>query len=293
MKHALREWAGIRKVLRRRTILLFLDFDGTLAPIVSIPAKACLPPGARELLKRLSLQSEIRLIVISGRDIDDVRKRVAVPGAVYVGSHGCRISGHEINWDHVFPVAYRSKLRRLFREVSVAMKDICGVHIESKDLSVAVHYRNVRNRDLPVFFDRMERISAPYIASSCIKKTEGKKVVEFCMATTWNKGRAVKWLLRSMKGAKCPAPCMPLYIGDDKTDEHAFEALKGKGVSIHVGTGKQTAAGYRLKNTAEVLAFLWNIYTFGLADLPLVGPKQVHGCIQGLSTNRTWPVLYP
>ena len=261
MKHAIKEWVHIKKRLQGRTIFLFLDFDGTLAPIASTPAKAHLPSETKKMLKQLHSvsMSNIKMIIMSGRDLEDIKRRVAIPGIIYAGNHGGQISGPGINWQHDFPATWKKKLQNLHAELSLAMKEIQGVVIEDKTISIAVHYRNIKNADMAGFQKALTEISSPYIASLFIKASVGKKVVELGLATTWNKGKAVNWLIRTIKLIGPIHACVPMFIGDDATDETAFKVLRNKGITIHVGTGKQSAASYWLKSPSEVAVFLANL----------------------------------
>jgi trehalose 6-phosphate phosphatase len=256
MKHALKHWAYLNKQIKDKTILLFLDFDGTLAPIVSTPARVHLPSQTKKILRQLHSLSNIKLAIISGRNLDDIKKMVAISGIIYAGNHGCQITGPNINWQHLFPIIWIKKLQKLYQELSVAMTGIKGVLIENKNRSVAVHYRNIKNKDMVRFREVLKRISQPYLASSCIKASLGKKVIELGLVTMWNKGEAVNWLIRRLKHSKTIHSYIPIYIGDDVTDETAFTVLKREGITIRVGPRKQSNASYYLRNPLEVATFL-------------------------------------
>jgi trehalose 6-phosphate phosphatase len=256
MKHAIKQWTSINKRIKGKTILLFLDFDGTLAPIASTPARARLPSRTKKLLRQLHSIPNIKVAIISGRDLDDIKKMVGIPGIICAGNHGCQISGSGIDWQHDFPTARQRKLQKLYKELSIAMKEICGVLIENKNMSIAVHYRNVKNADMARFRKALTEISSPYISSLFIKASFGKKVLELGLATTWNKGKAVNWLIRSLKLLGSNNSCVPICIGDDVTDETGFKTLKHKGITIHVGAGKQSTASYYLRNPSDVATFL-------------------------------------
>lgn len=261
MKHALEKWTFINKRIKGETILLFLDFDGTLAPIASTPARVQFPSRTKKILRQLHSLPNIKLVIISGRDLDDIKKIVGIPGIVYVGNHGCQISGVGIDWQHDFPVVRQRKMRKLNKELSITMKEIRGVLIENKNMSIAVHYRNVKNKDMPKFQKTLTKILRPYIVPLFIKVSVGKKVVEFGLATPWNKGKAVNRIIHRIKISERIDSHVSVYIGDDVTDETAFKTLKHKGITIHVGTGTQSAASYYLRNPAEVATFLGKLST--------------------------------
>jgi alpha,alpha-trehalase len=123
-------------------------------------------------------------------------------------------------------------------------------------MSIAVHYRNVANKDMASFREALAKASRPHIASLLIKPSIGKKVIELGLVTAWNKGKAVNWLIQRLKRSKIIQSYVPIYIGDDVTDETAFTTLKHKGITIHVGRGKRSAASYYLRNPPEVAIFL-------------------------------------
>lgn len=256
MKHAMKEWNDIAALLRGKTVLIFLDFDGTLAPIASTPSRACLRAQTRNTLLKLNSQRNIRLAIISGRDLDDIRNMVAIPDTIYAGNHGHRISGPGFEWLHSFPAIWHKKLKKLHQELSAGLNGIQGIYIESKAMSVTVHYRKVKPRDMAKTHELLTRISWSHIKSSFITPSIGKKVVELSLATSWNKGRAVNWIIHRLKHSDKVKSPISIYIGDDVTDETAFKTLKDKGVTIHVGIDNQSVASYYLRNPSEVSGFL-------------------------------------
>jgi len=259
MKHAIEQWTSVKKLIKGRTILLLLDFDGTLAPISSTPSGAHLPSKTKKLLKQLYSVPNIRLAIISGRDLDEIKKMVGVSGIVYAGNHGCSIAGPDFEWRYSFPPAMGRSLQKLYRQLSIAMKTIPGVILEKKAMSVAVHFRKVSRKNLDRFRETLVRISEPFLASSLVHPLLGKKVVEFNLATTWNKGKAAEWLLHRMEHKRGKNSCLPIVLGDDVTDEAAFLALRGRGVTVRVGRGR-SAASFFLKDTSEVVVFLKKLF---------------------------------
>jgi trehalose 6-phosphate phosphatase len=97
----------------------------------------------------------------------------------------------------------------------------------------------------------------------------GKKVLEVCPPVNWDKGKAVLWLLHNMSFSE-NTPVLPIYIGDDITDEDAFKLLKGSGLTVFVGKPKKSNAEYYIKDTNEVLSFLsWLEKTTRVFSSPL------------------------
>jgi trehalose-phosphatase len=232
-----------------RSLAIFLDYDGTLTPIVGHPEKAFLSDSTRQTLRALAMQAPVA--ILSGRELEDVRKRVAVDGIVYAGSHGFDIAG---------PRGLRRQEAREFlpaldaaeKELREKLAGIAGALIERKRFSIAAHYRNVNEIDFP----KLERVvSEVATRHRKLRRIDGKKVYELLPNIDWDKGKAVLWLLEKL-GLERPN-AHPIYIGDDRTDEDAFRALEQRGTGVLVSEQpRPTAARYALKNPAEVERFL-------------------------------------
>jgi trehalose 6-phosphate phosphatase len=124
--------------------------------------------------------------------------------------------------------------------------------LERKHFSVAAHYRNVNENDALRVALAVDTVAAKHRE---LRRIDGKKVYELLPDIDWNKGKAVLWLLETLglEGRNT----LPIYIGDDRTDEDAFRALEKRGVAILVSEQPQaTAARYSLKNSDEVECFL-------------------------------------
>lgn len=230
--------------------LLLLDYDGTLTPIVRRPDLAKLSAYSREILRRLSRRSHIKMAIISGRKLSDIKKLVGIPHLIYVGNHGFEI---EIEGKRfIFPAARRFApvLRKIKSELTRSLK-VKGIFIEDKKFTLSIHYRLLMKRNLKTFQQRFfYEIVKPW--KSRVRITRGKKVFEIRPPFDWDKGKAVKWLINKLKLKKY----LSIYIGDDQTDEDAFRVLKDKGITILVGQRKKTLADCRLRNVIEVYEFL-------------------------------------
>ena len=228
---------------------VFLDYDGTLTPIVSRPEDAWLSDSMQQTLR--SLAARVPVAILSGRDLDDVRGRVLVDGIVYAGSHGFDIAGAG-GLRREFGAAYLPVLDTAETELREALDEISGAQLERKHFSVAAHYRNVNEKDA---FRVVLAVDAVATRHRELRRMDGKKVYELLPDTDWNKGKAMLWLLETLglEGSKA----LPIYIGDDRTDEDAFRALEQWGVGILVSEQSlPTASCYSLKNPAEVEEFL-------------------------------------
>ena len=230
-------------------LAVFLDYDGTLTPIVSHPEDAWLSDSMRQTLR--SLAARLPVAILSGRDLDDVRGRVHVDGIVYAGSHGFDIAGAG-GLRRELGAAYLPVLDAAETELREALDEIPGAQLERKHFSVAAHYRNVNEDDA---FRVALAVDAVAGRHRELRRIDGKKVYELLPDIDWNKGKAVLWLLEALGLER--ENVRPIYIGDDNTDEDAFRALKERGVGILVSERSQpTAASYSLRDPPEVERFL-------------------------------------
>src|SRR4051794_16740023 len=230
-------------------LAVFLDYDGTLTPIVSHPQDAWLWESMRQTLR--SLAARVPVAVMSGRDLDDVRGRVLVDGIVYAGSHGFDIAGAgELRRE--LGAAYLPVLDKAEMELREALDEIPGAQLERKHFSVAAHYRNVNQTDA---FKVAIAVDAVGERHRELRRMDGKKVYELLPDIDWNKGKAMLWLLETLALDRRNA--LPIYIGDDRTDEDAFCALEKQGIGILVSDKPHiTAASYSLTDSDEVERFL-------------------------------------
>jgi trehalose-phosphatase len=232
-----------------RQLAVFLDYDGTLTPIVSHPEKALLSDSMRQALQSLVMQAPVA--ILSGRDLDDIRKRVNIGAIVYAGSHGFDIAGPR-GLRKEMATEFLPKLDMAEKELGKQLAGIAGARVERKRFSIAAHYRNVNESDVSKVERAVSEVAARHRE---LRRMEGKKVYELLPDIDWDKGKAVLWLLETSGLER--AKVRPIYIGDDRTDEDAFRALGQRGVGILLSEQPHsTAARYALKNPAEVERFL-------------------------------------
>lgn len=232
-------------------LALFLDYDGTLTPIVPRPEDAVLSASMRSTLQRLA--GLCRLAILSGRDLEDVQARVDIADIWYAGSHGFDIAGpsgermeYQPGRDHL------PALDAAEAALHDALDDVAGCQVERKRYAIAVHYRRAAEDQVERIRRETERVRE---AHPGLRLATGKKIFELKPDIDWHKGTALSWLMEAQNMDF--EHYLPIYVGDDETDEDAFEALSGCGAGILVAEGDQkTAASYRLADPDAVQEFL-------------------------------------
>lgn len=237
--------------LGARLLSVFLDYDGTLSPIVDDYREATIAEETRAAVARLAERYPVA--VISGRDLADVRERVGLEDIIYAGSHGFDIAGPgglEERPDEA--EGFLSPLKDAAEELRESVSGIAGADVERKTFSIAVHYRRVAERDVEKIEDVIDEIVGRHNKFS---KRRGKKVFEIHPRADWDKGSAVEWLLAHTRLGEKDA--LALYLGDDLTDEDAFGALSDTGLCFAVrGDRRATLADYALEDTDDIRRFV-------------------------------------
>jgi alpha,alpha-trehalase len=248
---AIDNFEEIKKLAASKRIAIFLDYDGTLTPIVDTPEKAILPDKTREVL--LNLSSKGAVGIISGRDMQNVKTLVGIDSLIYAGSHGFEITGPgKFKESSSKGAAFLTSLDRAQKKLEESIGQINGVLVERKKFAIAIHYRLVDPANVPDIEEAVDKINSLH---KDLRKAYGKKVFELQPNMDWHKGKALLYLLEAL--GLNNEKVLPIYIGDDVTDEDAFRALKDKGIGVVVwDTPFPTAAKYSLKNTDEVRDFL-------------------------------------
>jgi trehalose 6-phosphate phosphatase len=233
---------------------VFFDFDGTLSDIVENPEAARLVSGAAEALTTLSAQCPVA--ILSGRDLADVRQRIGLPGIWYAGSHGFELTGpDDTHHENAEAAASIPVLEHAAAELANQLGYIPGVVVEHKRFGVAVHYRNAAR-------DRVGAVAAAVRSvgqHTALRVTTGREVIELRPDIDWDKGKTLQWVLDHIRDDGQPGPLLPIYLGDDITDEDAFDAVHQDGIAIlvrHNDDGdRATAANYALDNPARAREF--------------------------------------
>ncbi|KAI0499800.1 hypothetical protein KFK09_018008 [Dendrobium nobile] len=271
---ALTSFEQITNYAEDKKIALFMDYDGTLSPIVDNPDLAFMSSAMRTAVKHVA--KYFPTAIISGRSRDKVYEFVGLKELYYVGSHGLDLVGpvkysESIATNHncisptdelvssanLFQPAreFLPMIDEVFRSLIEKTKDIKGSKIENNKFCLSVHYRLVDENTWTVIAQCVHDILKNYPR---LELTYGRKVLEIRPIINWNKGDAVEFMLESL-GLNDRGAMLPIYIGDDRTDEDAFKVLResNRGYGILVSSvPKETYAHFSLKDPSEVMVFL-------------------------------------
>lgn len=252
MRSFLENWQTIHGQMRRfASFYFFLDYDGTLTPIVSRPDLAVLSAEAKEALIRIRDCPGVFLAVISGRLLEDLYARIGIPGITYVGNHGLEIRNPAGVHKKVLSASRKKEMQQIQAALKANLRSLPGVLLEDKEAILSVHYRMVAREGQARVMKEMEQVQKKWGTRWTV--VSGKMVFEIRPRADFHKGKAVQDLL---KGAPAP-PVLSFYFGDDQTDEDAFRFLKGKGITVFVGSPESPSdAEYYLQSPGEVLETL-------------------------------------
>jgi trehalose 6-phosphate phosphatase len=239
-------------------ILLLSDYDGTLIPIVDRPELAVLAPETRRLLQILARDRRYTVGIVSGRALIDLKEKIGLDGIIYAGNHGLEIEGFGTNFLEPIAEEIRPFFQILSQVLTTTLRGIRGVLVEDKGLSLSVHYRSVDEAEEDRVRDAFHKVTNPLHITGRIRITRGKKVYEIRPPVDWDKGKAVSWLVAKCKEIKVKSSILPLYLGDDLTDEDAFKVIEVcDGISVFVGPEEsKSTARYYLNSPQEVVEFL-------------------------------------
>jgi trehalose-phosphatase len=237
--------------------VLLLDYDGTLTPIVPHPDAACLSPTIAELVRMLANHPRYRVAIVSGRALNDLRRRVAVNGLFLGGNHGLEIEGPEGRYEYPEAQRMRPHIQALVEGLRRDLAEIPGAFIEDKGVTLSVHHRGVPETWVQTVKDRLDERIRPAVEAGLLRLSTGKAVLEVRPHVPWDKGEAVRWMVDRLGRDISATSVLAIYLGDDETDEDAFRALASTGIAIVVGSDRQrSAAHYWVESVEEVERFL-------------------------------------
>ncbi|XP_020204155.1 probable trehalose-phosphate phosphatase J [Cajanus cajan] len=273
---ALDMFEQIMDASKGKQIVMFLDYDGTLSPIVDDPDRAFMSDSMRKTVRKLA--SCFPTAIVTGRCRDKVYNFVRLAELYYAGSHGMDIQGptgdSKYNKDKGDGVLFQPAseflpmIDEVYHQLVEKMKSIPGARVENNKFCVSVHFRCVDEKKWSELAQQVRSVLKEYPK---LRLNQGRKVLEIRPSIKWDKGKALEFLLESLGFANCN-DVFPVYIGDDKTDEDAFKKLRdrGQGFGILVSKfPKVTTASYSLQEPNEVMDFLQRLVDWKQVSLRL------------------------
>lgn len=234
-----------------RPIILMLDFDGTLSKISDHPKEAKIDRGSKTALKKLSKNKNVRIAIISGRQLEEIKNKVALDGLSYSGNHGLEWIINSKNSQYKLSKKFQNELAQADLKLKNFSKKIPGSFVENKNLTITFHFRKSQKK-----IQKNIPLTIRYLLNDILKKGHlrihtGKASVEIRPKNNWNKSSFAKLFIEFQQPIKDP---YIIYVGDDSTDEDAFLALRNE-ITFKVGNGR-TLAQYRFRSHLEVSKFL-------------------------------------
>lgn len=252
MRDAMKNLPTVLKCISKRGCLLILDFDGTLSPIVQHPDDAVLPAHTKELLKKAVKLFPI--IIISGRPLADIRRRVGVRGIVYAGNHGYEWQLGSRRYRHAVPASTTRTLKEAKAVLMHISRSYPHLIRENKSGSFALNYRALAPREARAFQSDALLSVSPYLARDALRLMDSLCTFEISADADWTKGHCAMLLYKTM-GAHNGPKKVPVYIGDSLTDEDGFRAFQN-GITIRVGRKNTSAARYYVGHQKDVGALI-------------------------------------
>lgn len=245
--------AAIVSLRSNRHLLLLVDFDGTLCEFRADPQGVELPEPRRRVLLDLAARPDATLAIVSGRRLEDIRRRTQLGTRVYyAGLHGLEIDGPGVSFVHPDVTSAVSAVRVIGAQLTAALAEMPGAFVEDKTFSVVAHWRNASAADAARVPEIVEAHAEELVRRGELRVMHGACMMELLPNIEWTKGSAVAWI-REFVAARHPVSSV--YIGDDVTDEDGFTAVRGQGLAI-AASRRVTGADYYVDGPPEVEALL-------------------------------------
>jgi trehalose-phosphatase len=219
--------------------LLLTDFDGTLAELAPRPPEAVVSEAVREEIAALASLENVTFGVVSGRRLFDVRQRVGPAAEFVAGLHGLEITGPEALFHHQALDAAAPVLQNILNVATRELAWCPGVYLEDKTYALTCHVRLAPPELAGRALEEFEALAEPQLEAHVLKLLTGAKALELLPSVDWHKGRAAEWI-RARVRTSVPDPVSVVYLGDDRTDEDAFDTLGEDDVVIGVGERPHT-----------------------------------------------------
>ena len=230
------------------SIALFLDYDGTLVRFRDRPKHATPPQEVIEIIEKLVGYPKLKIFIISGRTLSELKRMLPIKGLSFIGLHGLEMDymGKSFLWEKAKEV--KPIIAHIKREALKKFEKEKKVIVEDKTYALALHYRMLER-------DRVEEVKREFLKiikrhnNGNLEILPGAEVLDL-RPKGWDKGKAVSLILKKLPRS------IPVYIGDDRTDEDAFRILK-QGITILISDKiKKSYAKFYLRNPDEVIRFL-------------------------------------
>ena len=240
-------WSTLAPKLSGRSLAFFFDYDGTLAEITTDRAGALLSERRAALLSEIARTHPTT--ILTGRSRCDVEKLVGIAEINYAGTHGFDIVLARSREKFIADETVRPEIKAAAELLRARVKALAGVEVEDKEYAIAVHYRRAPEHEAAL----ATLVNAALECFPALRRARGRKVFELRPAVDWDKGRALWWIMERLS----LLDSVPVFIGDDESDEDAFRALAGRGIGIAVGErSSPTEATYGLNSVNDVYRFL-------------------------------------
>jgi trehalose 6-phosphate phosphatase len=237
-----------------RHLLLLSDFDGTLCEFHTDPEAVWLTPSRRALLEEIASDPGATLAIVSGRRLEDVRRRTTLGADTYfAGVHGLEIEGGGDRYRHPAFGRTETLLRGLAEPVASDLAALDGAFLENKGPSLVVHFRGASVEDGARAEATLLRHAKPHLDAGVLRTMRGAFMLELMPNIEWHKGCAVNWILDHV--IRQYGDAWPLYIGDDLTDEDGFRAVREHGLSV-AASPRAGDADFAVDGPPEVEALL-------------------------------------
>jgi trehalose-phosphatase len=241
-------------------IFLGLDYDGTLTELVSSPEEGILLDSRRLALKALITSVKVTPSIISGRSLQNLRDKVILNNIILAGDHGVEIAGPLIEFTHHEAKTFKEFLEGLIPKISFIVSLFPGALFEIKPYTLSVHYRLISLRDRKSLLAKLRIYLKPFLENRLCRRKWGKEILNIVMPFDWDKGHAFSLLLAQLQANYPKKLIIPIYIGDDISDEDAFRVARIKGYAVRVGKPKKnTLAQFFVDSPNEVESFLFNL----------------------------------
>jgi trehalose 6-phosphate phosphatase len=242
------------KINKTDKIVLFLDYDGTLVYFKNKPQEVVTPNEIKTVLSHLIQIQKFTIVIVTGRSLYDIKKLLDIDELSFVALHGLQIelsNAKSYIWEPTDDI--RKILKNIKNLTEKKFQNKKGIYFEDKELTFALHYRMLAKEKIKDVVERFIELVKAVDTNNKLDILHGSKVIEI-RPEGWNKGKAVELISSNMISKNT----LPIYIGDDTTDEEAFRYIDNQGITIFVSnnTNRSTIAQYWLRNPDEVLNFL-------------------------------------